>query len=106
MLVNLAAEHVLNEHSPPSEGVAASLGELRELFVRAFAGLGVDGDDVPEQSLRRSSQEIDRELDRLTGLVLEDLYAGERSTSNSSLMIGIIQELRDVNRELRRAANW
>mgnify|MGYP001822229115 CR=1 FL=1 len=106
MLVDLAAEHVLNEHSPPTDGVAASLGALRDLFASAFAGLGVEGADAPEQRVRRPSQEIDHELDRLTGLVLEDLYSGERSTTNSSLMIGFVQELRDVNRELRRAAAW
>lgn len=106
MLVDLAAEHVLNEHSPPSEGVAASLGTLRGLFADAFSGLGVDSDDTVERPVRRPRQEIDRELDRLTGLILDDLYSGERSTTNSSLMIGIVQELRDVNRELRRAATW
>jgi hypothetical protein len=103
MLVDLVAEHVLNEHAPPSEAVAASLGTLRGLFAGAFAGLGVD---ATEQPLRRSGQEIDRELDRLIGLILEDLYSGERSTTNASLMIGIVQELRDVNREIRRAAAW
>ena len=106
MLVDLAAEHVLNEHSPPSAGVAASLDALRGLFAVAFAGLGVETAETPGQPVRRSSHDIDHELDRLTGLILDDLYSGERSTTNSSLLIGIVQELRDVNRELRRAATW
>ncbi|MDJ0814157.1 MAG: inorganic phosphate transporter [Woeseiaceae bacterium] len=106
MLVDLAADHILNEHSPPSAGVATGLQTLRGLFAEAFAALGVDIPDVAARPARRTCQDIDRKLDKLTGQVLEDLYSGVRSTTNSSLMLGIVKELRDVNRELRRASDW
>ncbi|MCH5377513.1 MAG: hypothetical protein JJ992_26445, partial [Planctomycetes bacterium] len=105
-LVDLAGEHVLNEHEPPTEPVAGSLYLLRGLFANAFADLS--GDDVAPEKRRSTSplDNIGRELDRLTELVLEDLYQGHRSTKNTSLLLGIVIELRDLQRELRRAAAW
>jgi phosphate/sulfate permease len=105
-LAELAGEHVLNEHSPPTERVIESLQALQGLFKDAFADLS--GVEVPPAE-RHSADPIDAietELDRLTELVLEDLYEGARSTTNTSLLVGITLQMRELQRELRRAAAW
>ena len=106
MLAELAGEHVLNEHSPPSEGVANSLFTLRALFSDAFADLCGVTEPAEKRRSTHPISEIEDELDRLTERVLEDLYSGARSTRNTSIMLGIILEMRDLHRELKRAASW
>ena len=59
-----------------------------------------------EQHSEAPIRDIKRELDQLTSLILGDLYSGERSTRNTSLMLGIALEMRDLHRELKRAADW
>ena len=105
-LAELAGEHVLNEHTPPTTEVAESLARLRGLFRNAFAQLA--GTEIPadKQVSETPIQDIKRELDLLTSLILNDLYSGERSTRNTSLMLGIVLEMRDLHRELQRAAGW
>jgi phosphate/sulfate permease len=103
-LVELTIEHILNEHSPPTTEVADSLLNLRSLFADGFRDLA---GALPER--RRPGAQlkgIQVELDRLTELILEDLYAGRASTKNTTIMLGVVLELRDVNRELKRAAAW
>ena len=106
MLADLAGEHVLNEHTPPSPTVTGKLEHLRDLFRDAFADLS----GVATASEKRVSstpiQDIGSELDTLTAHVLEDLYSGERSTQNTSIMLGIVLEMRDLHRELQRASAW
>lgn len=105
-LADLAAEHVLNEHTAPSEAVTRKLQHLRSLFRNAFAdvsGTVVEPDDRVSAS---PIQDIGTELDSLTASVLEDLYSGERSTQNTSIMLGIVLEMRDLHRELQRASAW
>ena len=105
-LADLAVEHVVNEHTPPSEDVAASLGTLRSLFSEGFAGLtGAEG-TPGDRASRNPLQAVGAELDRLTGLILEDLYSGNRSTRNTTIMLGIVLAMRDLNRELLRAESW
>ncbi|MDJ0749344.1 MAG: inorganic phosphate transporter [Woeseiaceae bacterium] len=105
-LADLAGEHVLNEHEPPSPAVAGKLGHLRDLFRNAFSD--VAGEVLaPEDRVSSSPiQDIATELDALTALVLEELYSGERSTQNTSIMLGIVLEMRDLHRELQRASAW
>ena len=105
-LADLAGEHVLNEHSPPTAEVSESLIMLRSLFRQAFADLAGVETAEREQHSEAPIQDIKRELDRLTSLILGDLYSGERSTRNTSLMLGIALEMRDLHRELQRAADW
>jgi hypothetical protein len=50
--------------------------------------------------------DIEIELNRLTTLVLEDMYSGERSTKNTTILLGIVLEMRDLQRQLLRAATW
>ena len=105
-LADLAVEHVVNEHTPPSEDVAASLGTLRSLFSEGFTGLtGAEG-TPGDRTSRNPLQAVGTELDRLTGLILEDLYSGNRSTRNTTIMLGIVLAMRDLNRELLRAESW
>lgn len=105
-LVESATEHILNEHSAPSPTVSNSLLTLRGLFADSFANLA--GAQVTPERQRSGPKlrEIRAELDRLTELILNDLYAGRTSTKNTTIMLGIVLELRDVNRELERAAAW
>ncbi len=104
-LVELAGEHVLNEHSPPTDGVADSLATLRELFGDSCSALS--GEALPEDAPRKAPLDgISSELDTLTGRVLADLYSGGISTRNTTLMLGVILELRNMLRELRRVAGW
>ncbi len=105
-LADLAGEHVLNEHSEPTPPVAASLVRLRDLFRDGFADLAGTPVEPGERVSNRPILDIDSELNRLTGLILEDLYSGERSTQNSSLMLGIVLEMRDLQREMQRASGW
>lgn len=105
-LAELAGEHVLNEHSPPTKQVAESLLKLRRLFRNAFADLAGTGVPAEERVSHTPIQAIDDELDELTRFVLEDLYSGDKSTRNTSLMLGIVLEMRDLQRELKRAAEW
>jgi hypothetical protein len=105
MLVELASEHILNEHGSPSAEVAESLLTLRRLFADSFADLTVTGAESDRRSSSRL-RDIHRELDDLTGLILEDLYAGRSSTRSTTIVLGVVLELRDVTRELERAATW
>ena len=105
-LAELAGEHVLNEHSEPTPPVAESLVRLRDLFRNGFADLAGKPVAPAERVSNHPIPEIDSELNKLTSLVLEDLYSGERSTQNSSLMLGIVLEMRDMQRELQRASAW
>ncbi len=105
-LAELAGEHVLNEHSEPTPHVAESLVRLRGLFRNVFADLAGAPVEPGERVSNHPIPDIDSELNRLTSLVLQDLYSGERSTQNSSLMLGIVLEMRDVQRELERASAW
>ena len=102
-LVNLACEHVLNEHSPPTSAVTRSLEKLRRLFdhsCRLLAG------QTGERTTDAPFDEVRSELDGLTSLVLGDMYSGTTSTRNTTIMLGIILELGELLRELRRAAGW
>ena len=105
-LAELAAEHVLNEHSSPTDPVADSLASLRELFALAYEEVVTPASIVGQAPGRRSVREIGSELDSLTALILEDLYAEERSARNTTIMLGIVLALRDLERELKRAAAW
>jgi len=103
-LTELAAEHVLNEHSPPSAEVQACLLTLKDLFRESIA-LQTDG-PVETDTRHQGSPipAIDKAIDRLTEQILEDLYSGRTSTRNTTLMLGIALEMRDLNRELERSA--
>jgi phosphate/sulfate permease len=105
-LASLAGEHVLNEHSPPTAAAAESLSELREHYQDVFAELAGEAADSSERRSRAPLGEIEAEIDRLTNRVLEALYTGERTTKSTSLMLGIILEMRDLQREIRRAVAW
>jgi phosphate/sulfate permease len=105
-LAELAAEHVLNEHSPPSDRVANSLFKLRGFFSDAFADLSATAVPAEKRHSDKPLDDSEAELDKLTELVLEDLYTGERSTQNTSIMIAIILEMRDLHRDLKRASAW
>jgi hypothetical protein len=105
-LAELAGEHVLNEHSPPTERVTESLLELRALFRNAFADLAGTPVAPDERVSTTPIQHIEVKLDELTACLLEDLYAGDVSTHNTSIMLGIVLEMRDLQRELKRAASW
>lgn len=105
-LVDLVSEHILNEHSPPSERVTESLNRLRGLFRNGFENLAGDPVEAGDSASRIPSRDIDKELDRLTTFVLQDLYEGDQTTRNTSLMLGILLEMRDLNREMQRAESW
>lgn len=105
-LAALAGDHVLNEHTPPSERVTRELLKIRGLFRNAFADLAGKDVNAKKRLSNTPIQDMGPELDQLTSLVLEDLYAGERSTQNTSIMLGIVLELRDLHRVLHRAASW
>jgi phosphate/sulfate permease len=105
-LATLTGEHVLNEHSAPTQTVAESLRTLRDLFGKAFEELSGAPVEPGERHGSAALGDIEAELDRLTSYVLQDLYAGDRTTQNTSLMLGIILEMRDLQREMRRAAAW
>ncbi|MCG8368991.1 MAG: hypothetical protein MJA32_00600, partial [Proteobacteria bacterium] len=89
-----------------TEKVAESLLKLRQLFRDAFADLAGTGVPADERTSHTPIQAIDDELGELTRFVLEDLYSGDKSTRNTSLMLGIVLEMRDLQRELKRAAEW
>jgi len=105
-LAELAGEHVLNEHSEPTAPVAESLMKLRGLFRNSFADLAGTPVEPDKRLSNTPIPDIDSELNNLTALVLQDLYSGERSTRNTSLMLGIVLEMRDLQRELQRASAW
>ena len=105
-LADLAGEHVLNEHTPPSEAVTQKLQHLRSLFRNAFSDLSGEAVEPEDRVSNTPIQEIAGELDALTATVLEDLYSGERSTQNTSIMLGIVLEMRDLHRQLQRASAW
>ena len=105
-LAALAGDHVLNEHTPPSERVTRELLKVRGLFRNAFADLAGSEVAAKKRISNTPIQDIGPELDQLTSLILQDLYDDERSTQNTSLMLGIVLELRDLNRVLHRAAAW
>jgi hypothetical protein len=99
-LIELTREHVLNEHNPPSARALESLAKVRLLFQTAFAELAAgSGQETRTAALRK----IDTEIDRLTERILEDLYDGSHSPRNTSIMLGIALETRDLSRELQRA---
>jgi hypothetical protein len=103
-LTELAAEHVLNEHSPPSKAVEACLLGLRNLFRDAIAEIADGAVDPGRRRRGASLAAIDKSLDQLTESVLTDLYSGDRTTRNTTLMLGIVLEMRDLTRELERMA--
>ncbi|MEL7450789.1 MAG: hypothetical protein AAFN78_16370, partial [Pseudomonadota bacterium] len=103
-LVELAGEHVLNEHSPPTDTVSEGLVRLRELFRICFADLA--GSEAQEIGSSPPIGDIERELDALTTHILEDMYSGERSTRNTTILLGIVLEMRDLQRQLQRAEAW
>ena len=105
-LAELAGEHVLNEHSEPTAPVTESLMQLRGLFRNSFADLAGAEVDPDKRLSSTPIPDIEGELNNLTALVLQDLYSGERSTHNTSLMLGIILEMRDLQRDLLRASAW
>jgi hypothetical protein len=105
-LVELAGEHVLNEHSPPTPGVSESLLQLKDLFGASYAVLAGTAVESAQRTSRTPIDDIAAELDRLTGRVLEDMYAGSSSTRNTTLMLAIVLELRDMLRELKRVESW
>ncbi|MDJ0794247.1 MAG: inorganic phosphate transporter [Woeseiaceae bacterium] len=105
-LADLAGEHVLNEHTPPSEAVTQRLQHLRGLFRNAFSDLSGIELDPDKRVSATPIQDISGELDALTTCVLEDLYSGERSTQNTSIMLGIVLEMRDLHRQLQRTSAW
>jgi phosphate/sulfate permease len=103
-LADLAAEHVLNEHTPPSAGVEQSLVALRGQFRAGFALIAATTRDIAAS--KRSIQSIDDGVSALTERILEDLYAGDRSTQNTSLLLGIALEMRDISRAMARTITW
>lgn len=105
-LADLAGDHVLNEHNPPSEPVCTSLTRLRRLFGEGFSTLAGKTIGVATHPATVPLQQIPGELDQLTGLVVNDLYEGASSTRNTTLMLGVVLELRDLHRELQRVATW
>ncbi|MDJ0916229.1 MAG: inorganic phosphate transporter [Woeseiaceae bacterium] len=105
-LAEFASEHVLNEHTPPTDGVTESLQRLKQLFRNAFADLAGDKVKPKKRASTIPVHDISTELDTLTSRILEDLYSGERSARNTTLLLGIALEMRDMQRELQRAASW
>ena len=105
-LVDLTCEHVLNEHNPPSERVSEALLRLRGLFRESLARLSDDAEAGTDRSPVQPMREIQTALDTLTELILADLYADRASTQNTTLMLGIALEMRDLYRELERASAW
>ena len=105
-LAELASEHVLNEHTPPSEPVTESLQRLKHLFRNAFADLAGDKVKPKKRVGAIPIHDIPAELDTLTSRILEDLYSGKRSARNTTLLLGIALEMRDLQREMQRAASW
>ena len=105
-LVDLTCEHVLNEHNPPSERVSEALLRLRGLFRESLAGLSGDAESRADRSRVQPMREIQTALDKLTELILADLYADRAPTQNTTLMLGITLEMRDLYRELERASAW
>ena len=86
--------------------MANSLRRLRRLFGDAFDELVRRPESIGKGSSIPLLRDIDEELDRLTTLLLEDLYSGERSTRNTTLMLGIALGMRDLKLELERASAW
>lgn len=105
-LAQLAGEHVLNEHSRPTEHVAKSLTLLKGLFHDSFSDLAGGTDKDRERTSNLPIEDIADELDELTRRILEDLYAGERPARNTAILLDIALELRDMHRGLQRAAAW
>ena len=105
-LAELAGEHVLNEHSPPTAQVTDCLTRLRSLFGDAYRDLAVATSAPGHGSSERALREIGRELDSLTSLLLDSLYSGDRTTRDTSILLGIVLEMRDIERELHRVAGW
>jgi phosphate/sulfate permease len=105
-LVELASEHVLNEHAPPSPGLSSCLTSLRDHFRDAFTALSGNGDAATPRRHDRAAAAIPDELDRATRRILEDLYAGRASPRNATLLLGIVLEMRDLHRELGSASTW
>jgi phosphate/sulfate permease len=105
-MADLAVEHVMNEHTPPSEPVAESLSRLRALFQDGIAELPGSRQALVERPGHSPARAIGDELDALTRLILEDLYGGTRSAQNISILLGIVLAMRDLNRALHRAASW
>jgi hypothetical protein len=105
-VVDLVSEHVLNEHTEPSPRVAAAIQEVRTAFEAAFGAVAGEESTRREGARADALRAVEQRLDALTERVLEDLYAGERSTRNTTLLLSAVLELRDVQRELRRASEW
>ena len=95
-LVELASEHVLNEHTPPSEPLRDKLRDLRERFRQRFD----EAKTGQPSSLKRG---MAKALSEAAGFILEDLYSARITTRNAALLLGIILELGDFNRELDRS---
>ena len=105
-LVDLTCEHVLNEHRPPSEEVSNALLRLQGLFRESLAGLSGHAEAGADRSYVQPMREIQTVLDELTEHILADLYADRASTQNTTLMLGITLEMRQLYRELERASAW
>ena len=103
-LADLAAEHVLNEHTPPSPAVEQSLAVLRGQFREGFTLIAATTRDIAAS--KRTIQSIDDGVSELTERILEDLYAGDRSTQNTSLLLGVALEMRDISRAMARTITW
>ena len=105
-LAELASEHVLNEHTPPSDAVTESLQRLKQLLRNAFADLAGNKVKPTKRAGAIPIHDISTELDTLTSRILEDLYSGARSGRNTTLLLSIALEMRDLQRHLQRAAAW
>ncbi|MEO1203122.1 MAG: inorganic phosphate transporter, partial [Pseudomonadota bacterium] len=105
-LADLASEHVLNEQSPPSGGVASSLASLEELLADSVAALSGRLESDEAQQERAPLARLGSELDTLTERLLADLYSGSATPRNTTLMLGVALELKDLQRELTRVADW
>jgi hypothetical protein len=103
-LADLAAEHVLNEHTPPSPGVEESLTRLRELYREGFRVVSSENPDTAAS--KKAIKAVDDEIGALTGHILEEIYADDRSTQNTSLLLAIALEMRDISRAMARAIAW
>ncbi len=94
-LAELASEHVLNEHTPPSERLRDALGRLNVHFRQRF-------DATPVDMSAANASDIAPALDDATQFVLEDLYAARITSRNAALLLGVVLELGDLDRELDR----
>ena len=79
--------------------------KLRDLLRERFTDLAKIGTQQ-ERSGAPPDNVIEAALDGLTSCVLEDMYSGERSARNTRILLSFILGIRELHRELMRAAAW